>query len=148
MVDALNVPWLSHRLGRRRGWLVVNQLLLMGAIIFLGLCDPRADLWRVALGGFLVATASATQDIVIDAFRIDSLDASEQSIGINAYVVAYRVGMLASNAGTLFLAGGLEALGFPLQSAWSTGYFSTAPLALVRLSSPLAPLEPSNPVAA
>src|SRR5258708_1263762 len=147
MVDALNVPWLSHRLGRRRGWLVLTQLVLIGAIIFLGLCDPGADLWRVALGGFLVATASATQDIVIDAFRIDSLDASEQSIGINAYVVAYRVGMVASNAGTLFLVGGLEALGFPLQSAWSTGYVATAALVLVGLAATLATLEPEKSVA-
>ncbi len=147
IVDALNVPWLSHRLGRRRGWLVLSQLLLIGTIVFLGLCDPGADLWRVALGGFLVATASATQDIVIDAFRIDSLDVSEQSIGINAYVVAYRIGMLASNAGTLFLVGGLEALGFPLQSAWSIGYVATAALVLVGLAATLATLEPEKSVA-
>jgi MFS transporter, PAT family, beta-lactamase induction signal transducer AmpG len=148
LIDALNVPWLSHRLGRRRGWLVLTQLLLMGAIIFLGLCDPRADLWRVALGGFLVATASATQDIVIDAFRIDSLDVSEQSIGINAYVVAYRIGMLASNAGTLFLVSGFEALGFPLHSAWSTGYVATAAFVLVGLAATLATLEPEKSLAA
>jgi MFS transporter, PAT family, beta-lactamase induction signal transducer AmpG len=147
IVDALNVPWLSHRLGRRRGWLVLTQLLLMGTIIFLGLCDPRVDLWRVALGGFLVATASATQDIVIDAFRIESLDVREQSIGVNTYVIAYRIGMLASNAGTLFLVDGLEALGFPLQSAWSTGYVATAALVLVGLAATLATLEPEKSVA-
>jgi PAT family beta-lactamase induction signal transducer AmpG len=145
LIDALNVPWLSRRLGRRRGWLVLTQLLLMGAIIFLGLCDPLADMWRVALGGLLVATASATQDIVIDAFRIDSLDASEQSIGINAYVVAYRIGMLVSNAGTLLLVSGLvDALGFPLQSAWSAGYVATAALVLVGLVATLAALEPEK----
>ena len=148
IVDALNVPWLSHRLGRRRGWLVLTQLLLMATIIFLGLCDPRANLWWVALGGFLVATASATQDIVIDAFRIESLNVSEQSIGINAYVVAYRIGMLASNAGTLLLVDGLEKVGFPLQSAWSAGYVATAALVLVGLAATLATLEPEKSAAA
>jgi PAT family beta-lactamase induction signal transducer AmpG len=147
IVDALNVPWLSHRLGRRRGWLVLTQLLLMAAVIFLGLCDPRADLWRVALGGLLVATASATQDIVIDAFRIESLDVSEQPIGINAYVVAYRIGVLASNAGTLLLVDRLEKLGFPLQSAWSAGYVATAALVLVGLAATLATPEPEQSVA-
>ncbi len=145
IVDALNVPWLSHRLGRRRGWLVLTQLLLMAAVIFLGLCDPRADLWRVALGGLLVATASATQDIVIDAFRIESLDVSEQPIGINAYVVAYRIGMLASGAGTLFLVRGFEAQGF--HSAWSAGYVATAALVLVGLAATLATPEPEKSAA-
>jgi PAT family beta-lactamase induction signal transducer AmpG len=147
LIDALNVPWLSRRLGRRRAWLVLTQLLLMGAIIFLGLCDPLADLWRVAVGALLVATASATQDIVIDAFRIESLDASEQPIGINAYVVAYRIGVLASNAGTLFLVSRFnEALGFQLQSAYSAGYAITAALVLVGLAATLVALEPEKSV--
>src|SRR5262249_44134905 len=50
LVDALNVPWLSRRFGRRRGWLLLTQLLLMAAIVFLGLCDPLANPWLVALG--------------------------------------------------------------------------------------------------
>src|SRR5712675_1376198 len=78
IVDALNVPVLSPLLGRRRGWLVLSQLLLMVAIVFLAVCDPAATPWLVALGALLVATISATQDIVIDAFRIESLDESEQ----------------------------------------------------------------------
>ena len=77
IVDALDVPVLCPLLGRRRGWLVLSQLLLIAAIVFLGVCDPAASPWLVALGALLVATASATQDIVIDAFRIESLDESE-----------------------------------------------------------------------
>src|SRR6202171_2064240 len=76
IVDALDVPVLAPLLGRRRGWLVFSQLLLIAAIAFLGFCDPVASPWWVAVGALLVATASATQDIVIDAFRIESLNES------------------------------------------------------------------------
>ena len=103
VVDALDVPVLSRLLGRRRGWLVFTQLLLIAAIIFLGLCDPRSSALLVAIGALLVATASATQDIVIDAFRVDSLNESEQAAGMASYVAAYRIGMLVSTAGALFI---------------------------------------------
>ena len=69
LTDALDVPVLSRVLGRRRGWLVFTQILLMAAIVFLGSCNPAAAPGLVALGALLVATASATQDIVVDAFR-------------------------------------------------------------------------------
>src|ERR1700726_2561013 len=68
LVDALDVPILSPLLGRRRGWLILSQLLLIVAIILLGLCDPATAPSLVAIGALLVATASSTQDIVIDAF--------------------------------------------------------------------------------
>ena len=112
LVDALDVPVLSRLLGRRRGWLMLSQLLLIAAIVLLGFCDPAAARrWLVALGALLVATASATQDIVIDAFRVESLPESEQAAGMASYVAAYRIGMLASTAGALFLVSGFEALG-------------------------------------
>src|SRR2546421_7609417 len=69
VVDALDVPVLSRLLGRRRGWLVLSQLLLIAAILFLAFCNPAVSPWLVGVGALLVATASATQDIVIDAFR-------------------------------------------------------------------------------
>ena len=111
LVDALDVPLLSRLLGRRRGWLVFSQLLLMAAIVFSASCDPAAAPALVAVGALLVATASATQDIVIDAFRVESLDESEQAAGMASYVAAYRIGMLVSTAGALFLVSGFEALG-------------------------------------
>src|ERR1700738_1616750 len=67
LIDALDVPLLSRLFGRRRGWLLFSQLLLIAAIVLLGLCDPTISLRLVAIGAVLVATASATQDIVIDA---------------------------------------------------------------------------------
>src|SRR5205085_2721478 len=109
LVDALDVPVLSRLLGRRRGWLVFSQLLLMATIVFLGLCDPAGAAWLVAVGALLVAAASATQDIVIDAFRVESLPEDEQSAGMASYVAAYRIGMLVSTAGALFMVSGFEA---------------------------------------
>ena len=76
LVDALNVPLLSRWLGRRRGWLVFSQLILIATIVFLGFQNPVAAPGLVAFGAVLVAAASATQDIVIDAFRVESLDTS------------------------------------------------------------------------
>src|ERR1700687_22448 len=68
LIDALDVPLLSRRFGRRRGWLLLSQFLLILAIVFLGFCDPALSPYVVALGALLVATASATQDIIVDAF--------------------------------------------------------------------------------
>src|SRR5438477_8386262 len=77
VVDALDVPVLAGLLGRRRGWLVFSQLALMVSIVLLGLCDPAAGSgYLIFAAALLVAVASATQDIVIDAFRIESLSTS------------------------------------------------------------------------
>ncbi|HET7023059.1 MAG TPA: MFS transporter, partial [Xanthobacteraceae bacterium] len=79
VVDALDVPVLSRLVGRRRGWLLFSQLLLIVSIALLAFCDPAVSPWYVVFTAALfVATASATQDIVIDAFRIESLSESEQ----------------------------------------------------------------------
>ncbi len=103
LVDALHVPLFTRAFGRRRGWLVFSQLLLIGAILLLALTDPARSPLFVALGALLVATMSSTQDIVVDAFRVESLPESEQAAGMASYVAAYRIGMLVSTAGALFI---------------------------------------------
>src|SRR5215475_12076164 len=123
IVDALDVPVLSTLLGRRRGWLVLSQLLLIAAIIILAISDPARSPWFVALAALLVAAASATQDIVIDAFRIESLPEREQAAGMASYVAAYRVGTLVSTAGALFLVTGFVDFGLGKSAAWMVGYF-------------------------
>ncbi len=148
IVDALDVPLLSSLLGRRRGWLVLSQLLLIAAIVFLALCDPVASPLLVAVGALLVATASATQDIVIDAFRVESLDESEQAAGMASYVAAYRVGMLASTAGALFLVSGFEGLDFGKGAAWTAGYLAMAALVLFGIATALIATEPEKSAAA
>ena len=117
VVDALDVPVLSSRFGRRRGWLLLSQLWLIVAIVLLGLCDPARAPWLVAFGALLVATASATQDIVVDAFRVESLGESEQAAGMASYVAAYRIGMLVSGAGALYLVDGMMWLGLDMHAA-------------------------------
>ena len=97
--------------GRRRGWLVFSQLLLIVAILLLALTDPARSPLFVALGALLVAAMSSTQDIVVDAFRVESLPESEQAAGMASYVAAYRIGMLVSTAGALFLVSGFESTG-------------------------------------
>src|SRR6266566_2372773 len=111
LVDALHVPFFTRAFGRRRGWLVFSQLLLIGAILLLALTDPARSPLFVALGALLVAAMSSTQDIVVDAFRVESLPESEQAAGMASYVAAYRIGMLVSTAGALFIVSGFESTG-------------------------------------
>jgi MFS transporter, PAT family, beta-lactamase induction signal transducer AmpG len=144
LVDALDVPVLSRLLGRRRGWLIFSQLLLIVAIVLLGFSDPAISPWVVALGALLVATASATQDIVIDAFRVESLDKTEQAAGMASYVAAYRIGMLTSTAGALFLVSGFESFGFGEHAAWSWGYATMAALVGLGILTTLFAVEPEK----
>ncbi|MGE3150820.1 MAG: MFS transporter, partial [Pseudorhodoplanes sp.] len=149
LIDALDAPFFSRMLGRRRGWLILSQLLLIVAIAFLAFCNPVAAPWLVALGALLVATASATQDIVIDAFRIETLDESEQAAGMASYVAAYRIGMLVSTAGALYIVTGFEkALGFDKQSAWTAGYLVMALMVVIGMVAALLATEKPQPVAA
>jgi PAT family beta-lactamase induction signal transducer AmpG len=144
LTDALDIPLLSHWLGRRRGWLVFTQILLMAAIVFLGSCDPATAPGLVALGALLVATASATQDIVVDAFRVESLPENEQAAGMASYVAAYRIGMLISTAGALFLVSGFQAYGFDKQAAWHWGYVAMAALVLIGTITAMVATEPER----
>ena len=143
-VDALDVPVLSALLGRRRGWLLLTQLVLMAAVLLMALCSPALSLLAAVIAGFLVATASATQDIVIDAFRVETLRPDEQAAGQAAYVAAYRVGLLVSGAGTLALVGSLVKLGFDLQFAWSAGYVAMALLVAIGIATTLLAAEPAK----
>ena len=142
VVDALHVPWLTRRLGRRRGWLAASQLLLMAAIVFLGTRDPIAAPLMIGLGALLVAFASATQDIVIDAYRVESLPTDEQAAGMAGYVAAYRVGMLASGAGVIGLTAWLEAQGLGKDVVWPIAFVVAAALVLVGLAAVLLGREP------
>ena len=147
-VDALDVPVLSRLLGRRRGWLVFSQLLLMAATVFLALTHPAKAPWMVAFGAVLVATASATQDIVIDAFRVETLKPNEQAAGMASFVAAYRIGMLVSTAGALFLVSGFESAGFAKNGAWTAGYLAMAGCVLLGVITTLIATEPEKSAAA
>lgn len=145
LVDALDVPVLSAMLGRRRGWLVFTQLMLIATIVFLGFCDPITSIRLITLGAVLVAIASATQDIVVDAFRVESLETNEQAAGMAGYVAAYRIGMLASGAGVLVLVAWLESIGVARETVWMWGYIGAAACMTVGLAATLLAREPAAP---
>jgi PAT family beta-lactamase induction signal transducer AmpG len=103
-IDRLGLgPW-TRIFGRRRGWALAIQMALAGAILFLGSTDPRIDPAMTALAAVIVAVLSASQDIVIDAYRIELLKPEEQGAGAAATQFGYRFGMMASSAGALYAA--------------------------------------------
>jgi PAT family beta-lactamase induction signal transducer AmpG len=104
LIDRLPIPVLTRRLGRRRSWALAIQFLLALAILALGLTDPKTDPALTALAAVVVAFLSASQDIVIDAYRIELLLPEEQGAGAAATQWGYRFGLLASGAGALYAA--------------------------------------------
>ncbi len=122
LIDRLPIPFLTARLGRRRSWALAIQILLAFAILAMGMTDPRSDPAATAIAAVVVAFLSASQDIVIDAYRIELLLPEEQGAGAAATQWGYRFGLLAASAGALYAA----AFG-----TWSFAY------ALMAMSNPL-----------
>ena len=104
IVDSRAVPFLSRWLGRRRGWMLLSQLAIGAALWFLAGLDPAREIQAFALLALAVAFASATQDIVIDAYRIESAEDRLQGVLAAAYQYGYRLSLLVSMAGALYLA--------------------------------------------
>jgi PAT family beta-lactamase induction signal transducer AmpG len=125
LIDGISIPVLTHWLGQRRAWLWTVQALLAVALIELGASDPVHHIGRFALWGAIVAFLSATQDIVIDAYRIETLPDDELAQGTATNQVGYRTGDLLAGAGTVYLASSEgAALG------WAAAYALTALLVL------------------
>lgn len=99
-LDRFTLPFL----GRRKGWLLIAQIALLLAIAGLGLTQPGKDPWMVAFVAFLVTFFSASQDIVVDAYRREDLADEELGLGSSFYIYGYRVGMLLASGGGLILA--------------------------------------------
>ena len=133
LMDRLPLPLLTRRLGRRRSWMLAAQLGLIAAIWCLGQTDPRTDLFLTATMAFLVAFFSASQDVVIDAYRVEILPPEQLGTGAGVIVVGYRLGMWVATAGALFLADGL---------GWAATYGVMAGLVLVGLVTVLLIEEP------
>lgn len=104
VIDRLPVPVLTGLLGRRRSWALVAQVALMASIFAMASTSPAENPGLTALFALLVAFTSASQDIVIDAYRVEILDDDEQGAGAGAIVLGYRAGMLSAGAGALWLA--------------------------------------------
>lgn len=145
LIDAVRLPVLYKRLGRRRSWLVLSQAGLMLFIGAMGMIDPVATPLLMALMAFLVAFMSATQDIVIDAFRTEYLDESQYGAGMANYVAAYRIAMLTSMAGALYLVSLLEAWGVAPEDLWRLAWNVMAALVLVGMAAAFFADEPAGP---
>jgi PAT family beta-lactamase induction signal transducer AmpG len=143
-MDALRVPWLARRLGRRRAWLILTQLTLFAAVIGLGTNDPLSQPLLAAALAFLVAFCSASQDVAIDAFRVESLDPSQFAAGMANYVAGYRVALLVSTAGAFEIASLLQGSGLAGQAGWAATYAIMAALVLVGAVAVLLSREPAD----
>lgn len=144
LVDRLSLPFLTRFLGRRRGWMLLAQSLLVIAILGMSQSDPVQDLERLALFALMVAFASATQDIVIDAFRIESAPEKMQAALAAAYQVGYRSAMIVATAGALTIAAWVDPNSevYDLAS-WQTAYLVMAGLMAVGIITTLMSSEPT-----
>jgi PAT family beta-lactamase induction signal transducer AmpG len=131
LMDRYSLPFL----GRRRGWLLVTQLGLMAAIAAMGNVDPKGAPVAMATLAALVAFLSASQDVVSDAWRTDTLSDSERGFGVATFVMGYRFGMLAAGALALTLSD---------QLGWQRTYWVMAALMLVGVVATFLAKEPQG----
>jgi PAT family beta-lactamase induction signal transducer AmpG len=150
LVDKLPIPILTKMLGRRRSWLLVSQLMIILAISGMALVDPAAStygLTYMAIAAVLLGFSSATQDIVIDAYRIESAESDMQAILASTYIAGYRLGMIVAGAGSLYIADYFgstkDAYSY---SAWMYTYLIMAGCMLIGVATTL--LRPEPKVAA
>jgi MFS transporter, PAT family, beta-lactamase induction signal transducer AmpG len=137
IMDQLRLPILTRLLGRRRSWLLLTQILLAIAVFFMGLTDPAVDPAKTAIMALIIAFLSASQDIVIDAYRIEILPEEEQGQGAAATQTGYRFGLLLAGAGALALS---DYFSWPLVFAVLAGAMAAS--VIITLLAP----EPQPPV--
>ncbi len=135
LMDGTRFPLLSRLFGRRRGWMIATQIGLIISIVLLGLADPAQNAVATALCALLVAICSASQDIVIDAYRVEILKPEQQGAGAAAVVLGYRLGMIVSTAGALYLA---------TYTSWMLTYGIMASLILIGTITVLVTGEPEE----
>jgi len=133
LVDCTPIPFLSKRLGQRRGWALFSQIGLIISIITLGYCNPAESIIKTALSAFCVAFFSATQDIVYDAYRIEIIKDRNGGIAAALESIGFRMGMLVSGAGALYLASMFD---------WKTAYHLMAGTILIGVITVLVMPEP------
>ena len=150
LVDRMPLPLLTRWLGRRRSWLLLAQLMVMGGLVALSFNDPKVALEPVVWAALAVAFGSATQDIALDAYRIESADTDRQAALAAAYQTGYRLAMIWAGAGALWLAARAEVVGVVgyQESAWQTAYLVMAASMLLGMLTVLFSPEPVHRVLA
>jgi len=127
LVDRVPILFLTKRLGRRRSWLLVAQAIIIFGLIGMATTDPKQNLEPIVWFALLVAFGSATQDIALDAFRIESAKAQYQAALAASYQTGYRLAMIWAGAGALWLAARAETTtGIYLAEAWQFAYLCMA----------------------
>ena len=127
LVDRVPILFLTKRLGRRRSWLLFAQALIIFGLIGMATTDPKQNLEPIVWFALLVAFGSATQDIALDAFRIESAKAQYQAALAASYQTGYRLAMIWAGAGALWLAARAETTtGIYLAEAWQFAYLCMA----------------------
>ncbi|MEJ1381439.1 MAG: MFS transporter [Candidatus Sedimenticola sp. (ex Thyasira tokunagai)] len=142
IVDRMSLPWLTSLLGRRRSWLLLAQFSVICAILWMAFTDPTESLTPMALAAVLLGFSGATQDIVIDAYRIESAEADLQALMSSTYIAGYRIGMLVAGAGALKLAAAFGVEGEYHYQAWHLTYIAMAMVMLIGVATTLAIREP------
>ncbi len=146
LVDRMPIPVLTKLLGRRRSWLLLSQLVIMAALAGMALNDPKVSFMPVVWCALAVAFASATQDIALDAYRIESADMQRQPALAAAYQTGYRIAMIWAGAGVLKIAARAEvsdAASYQ-HAAWQVAYLVMAASMLVGVVTVLLSPEPAG----
>ncbi len=139
IVDNLRLPFKSY--GHRKSWLLFSQLMIILSLIFISFTDPSKTLFFTAVGSVLIAFSSASQDIVIDAYRIESAPQKMQGALSSMYIAGYRIAMLVAGAGSLLLASYLGVEVYDT-NVWKTVYLTMAFLMLIGVLTTIYSPEP------
>ncbi len=144
LVDRMPIPLLTRALGRRRSWLLLSQLTVIAALVGMAVTDPRLALMPVIWCALAVAFGSATQDIALDAYRIESADVQRQAALAASYQTGYRIAMIWAGAGALWIAARAEVAGVTgyQQGAWQVAYLVMAASMLLGVATVLLSPEP------
>lgn len=149
LVDRLPIPYLTAKMGQRRSWLIFIQTIIVIAICWMGLTDPAQGnnaLTRMAIAVTLLGFSGATQDILIDAWRIEASNEKDITMLSSVYIVGYRLGSITSAGGALLIAGYLgTSMDSYKYAAWQTSYLIMAACMLVGVMTTLMVKEPKKP---
>jgi len=148
LVDRMPLPWLTARLGRRRSWLLASQLVIVAGLVGMAVTDPALHLRALVMFALLTAFASATQDIALDAYRIESAPVEKQAALAAAYQTGYRLAMIWAGAGALAVAARFDPSEAEYHFApWTIAYLVMAASTTVGIVSTLLAPEPAGSVA-
>lgn len=142
LVDRFPLPIFSRLFGRRRGWMLFSQIVIILSLCGMALSNPQTDLFQFAIFALMVAFASATQDIVIDAFRIELATERMQAALSATYLAGYRLAMIMAGAGALAFAAWFGSDTGYDPSGWQSAYFMMAAMMLIGVITTLIIKEP------